>query len=38
MTMASGTIEIQAAVCREFGKPLSVETLRLDPPRGNESA
>ena len=36
MTMASGTIEIQAAVCREFAKPLSVETLRLDPPRGNE--
>ena len=36
MTMASGTIEIQAAVCREFRKPLLVETLRLDPPRGNE--
>ncbi|MCY4283781.1 MAG: Zn-dependent alcohol dehydrogenase [Thiotrichales bacterium] len=34
--MPSQTIEIQAAVCREFGKPLSVETLRLDPPRGNE--
>ena len=34
--MPSGTIEIQAAVCREFGKPLTVETLRLDPPRGNE--
>ena len=29
-------MEIQAAVCREFGKPLSVETLRLDPPLGNE--
>ena len=36
MTMTSGTIEIQAAVCREFGEPLSVETLRLDPPLGNE--
>ena len=36
MTMPSGTIEIQAAVCREFGEPLSVETLRLDPPLGNE--
>ena len=36
MTMASGTIEIQAAVCREFARPLSVETLRLDPPLGNE--
>ena len=36
MTMPSGTIEIQAAVCREFGKPLTVETLHLDPPRGNE--
>ena len=36
MTMASGTIEIQAAVCREFARPLSIETLRLDPPRGNE--
>ena len=36
MTMPSGTIEIQAAVCREFGSPLTVETLRLDPPGGNE--
>ena len=34
--MPSGTIEIQAAVCREFASPLTVETLRLDPPRGNE--
>ena len=34
--MSSGTIEIQAAVCREFGKPLSIETLRLDPPQGSE--
>ena len=29
-------IEIQAAVCRGFGKPLSIETLRLDPPQGSE--
>ena len=36
MTTPSGTIEIQAAVCREFGNPLTVETLRLDPPRGSE--
>ena len=36
MTVTSGTIEIQAAVCRGFGEPLSVETLRLDPPLGNE--
>ena len=35
-TMPSGTIEIQAAVCREFASPLTVETLRLAPPRGNE--
>ena len=34
--MHSDTIEIQAAVCREFGSPLTVETLRLDSPRGNE--
>ena len=34
--MSSGAIEIQAAVCREFGEPLTIETLRLDPPRGNE--
>ena len=34
--MPSETIEIRAAVCREFGKPLSIETLRLDPPRGSE--
>ena len=34
--MSSGAIEIQAAVCREFGRPLTIETLRLDPPRGNE--
>ena len=34
--MASGTIEIQAAVCRKFGEPLSIETLRLDPPQGSE--
>ena len=35
-TTPSGTIEIQAAVCREFSSPLTLETLRLDPPRGNE--
>ena len=34
--MPSETIEIRAAVCREFGKPLSIETLRLDPPQGSE--
>ena len=34
--MPSDTIEIQAAVCREFGGPLSIETLRLDPPEANE--
>ena len=34
--MPSDTIEIQAAVCRGFGEPLSIETLRLDPPQGNE--
>ena len=34
--MPSETIEIQAAVCREFGRPLSIETLRLGPPQGGE--
>ena len=34
--MSSGAIEIQAAVCRGFGEPLSIETLRLDPPQGGE--
>ena len=34
--MSSGAIEIQAAVCRKFGEPLSIETLRLDPPQGSE--
>ena len=34
--MPSHTIEIQAAVCRGFGEPLSIETLRLDPPQGGE--
>ena len=34
--MSSGAIEIQAAVCRQFGEPLTIETLRLDPPQGNE--
>ena len=35
-TMPSDTIEIRAAVCREFGRPLSIETLRLDPPAEGE--
>lgn len=35
-TMPSNTIEIRAAVCREFGRPLSIETLRLDPPAEGE--
>jgi S-(hydroxymethyl)glutathione dehydrogenase/alcohol dehydrogenase len=30
--MAQGTQKIQAAICREFGKPLSVETVGLAPP------
>ena len=34
--MPSDTIEIQAAVCRGFGEPLSIETLRLDPPQDGE--
>ena len=34
--MPPGAIEIQAAVCREFGAPLTIEKLRLDPPQGNE--
>ena len=34
--MSSGAIEIQAAVCREFGAPLTIETLRLDPPQESE--
>ena len=34
--MSSGAIEIQAAVCREFGGPLTIETLRLDPPQESE--
>ena len=34
--MTSGTIEIRAAVCRSFGAPLTVETLRLAPPEGSE--
>ena len=34
--MPSDTIEIRAAVCRKFGEPLSIETLRLDPPEGSE--
>ena len=35
-TMASDTIEIRAAVCRAFGAPLAIETLRLAPPQGSE--
>ena len=34
--MASDTIEIRAAVCRAFGAPLALETLRLAPPQGSE--
>ena len=34
--MPSDPIEIQAAVCRKFGEPLSIETLRLDPPAEGE--
>ena len=34
--MPSDTIEIQAAVCRQFGEPLAIETLRLDPPTEGE--
>lgn len=34
--MPSDTIEIQAAVCRTFGEPLAIETLRLAPPEGGE--
>jgi len=34
--MTSGTIEIRAAVCRAFGEPLSIETLRLAPPQDSE--
>ena len=34
--MPSDTIEIQAAVCRKFGEPLAIETLRLDPPAEGE--
>ena len=34
--MPSDTVEIQAAVCRKFGEPLAIETLRLDPPAEGE--
>ncbi len=34
--MTSDAIEIRAAVCRAFGEPLSIETLRLAPPEGSE--
>ncbi|MFC5585492.1 Zn-dependent alcohol dehydrogenase [Nitratireductor kimnyeongensis] len=29
-------MQVKAAVCREFGKPLSIETLELAPPRRGE--
>ena len=35
-SMTSDTIRIRAAVCRAFGEPLSIETLRLAPPEGSE--
>ena len=34
--MSSDATEIQAAVCRAFGEPLSIERLRLDPPAQGE--
>ena len=34
--MSSEVIRIRAAVCRAFGEPLSIETLRLDPPARGE--
>ena len=34
--MTSDVIETRAAVCRGFGAPLSLETLRLAPPEGSE--
>ena len=34
--MTADTIEIRAAVCRAFGEPLAIETLRLAPPQGSE--
>ena len=34
--MASDTIEIRGAVCREFGTPLAIESLRRAPPEGSE--
>ena len=36
MTTAGRTIEVRAAVCREFGAPLALETLHLSPPEGRE--
>ena len=35
-SMTSDVIEIRAAVCRGFGAPLAIETLRLAPPEGSE--
>ena len=34
--MTSDAIETSAAVCRAFGEPLTIETLRLAPPEGSE--
>ncbi len=34
--MTSDTIEVRAAVCRAFGQPLAIETLRLAPPERSE--
>ena len=34
--MDSGAIEIKAAVCREFGRPLKIERLTLAAPQGRE--
>ena len=32
----SGTSTMKAAVCREFGAPLTIEQVRLDPPQAGE--
>ena len=34
--MAPETQNIQAAICREFGKPLSLETVSLAPPGADD--
>ncbi|MFK8025384.1 MAG: zinc-binding dehydrogenase [Ilumatobacter sp.] len=38
MTSPSTLTEIRAAVCREFGAPLQIETLTIDPPASDEVA